>query len=75
MTKTTKKVTKKAVLEGMITKAEVEITQQKVMIDFYEDIIAKTGNTELANAYKVKQSQMKSTLEFNEKFIDYVKSL
>lgn len=65
---------KTKVLEALVEKAEVEVIQQQVMIDFYEEVI-KTSEGELANSYKTKQAQMKSTLAFNQKFIDYVKSL
>lgn len=65
---------KTKVLEALVEKAEVEVIQQQVMIDFYEEVI-KTAEGELANSYKTKQAQMKSTLTFNQKFIDYVKSL
>lgn len=65
---------KTKVLEALVEKAEVEVIQQQVMIDFYEEVI-KTAEGELANSYKTKQAQMKSTLAFNQKFIDYVKSL
>ena len=65
---------KTKVLEALVEKAETEVIQQQVMIDFYEEVI-KTAEGELANSYKTKQAQMKSTLAFNQKFIDYVKSL
>lgn len=65
---------KTKVIEALVQKAEVEVIQQKVMIDFYDEVI-KTSEGELANSYKTKQAQMRSTLAFNERFIEYVKSL
>lgn len=68
------KANKEKIIKALIDKAETEVIQQQVMIDFYEEVI-KTAEGELANSYKTKQAQMKSTLAFNQKFIDYVKSL
>jgi hypothetical protein len=63
------------VKEMMIEKAEVEITQNKILADFYGELIKAETDKELANKYQIKQSQIKSTMEFNQKFVDYVKSL
>lgn len=68
------KANKEKIIKALVDKAETEVIQQQVMIDFYEEVI-KTAEGELANSYKTKQAQMKSTLAFNERFINYVKSL
>lgn len=69
------KTTKEQVLASMIDKSNVEIMQQEVMIAFYENIINEQTDEEAKNKYKIKQSQMQSTLDFNKKFLVYVESL
>lgn len=69
------KTTKEQVLEQMADKSNVEIMQQEVMIAFYENIINEQTDEEAKNKYKIKQSQMQATLDFNKKFLAYVESL
>ena len=68
-------MTNKTVKEMMIEKAEIEIEQNKILFDFYGKLVVEEADKELANKYVIKQAQIKSTLEFNQKFVDYVKSL
>lgn len=68
-------MTKQTVKEMMIEKAETEIEQNKILADFYGEMIKGEEDKETANKYLIKQSQIKSTLEFNQKFVDYVKTL
>jgi hypothetical protein len=75
MKNTTKKdTTKTKVIKNLIEQAERELIQNKILSDFYAEY-AKEQDEETAAKTLLKKSQIDSTITFNTKFYDYLKSL
>lgn len=62
------------VITKMIEQAERELAQNKILSDFYAEY-AKEQDEETAAKTLLKKSQIDSTITFNTKFYDYLKSL
>jgi hypothetical protein len=65
---------KKEVIKSMIELAEKEIIKNTIVADFYATQI-KDQDQETANKTKIKEHQVRQTVDFNVKFNEYLKSL
>lgn len=69
-----KNTTKQEVINSMLELAEKEIIKNQIVADFYAEQV-KTQDDETANKTKLKESQVRQTVDFNIKFSEYLKSL
>jgi hypothetical protein len=63
---------KQEVINKLLKVTEEEIIKAQIMADFYENVTADESDKP---QYILKANQVKSTLAFNQKFYDYLKSL
>lgn len=63
------------IIDTMITNAESEIERNTILVDFYEKHAEDIEDKEEKSKVLLKAKQIQDTTKFNEKFLEYIKSL